>query len=358
MLMVAQTVTTRGAARRPCRLTPIRPMLRAMSVTNRNPSAREQAVIAARRRVQRLDDAEIEAHLALAFSRDHWRAIAPDLSIEGGAPAAALEARPIDAVERSRLLQRLSVEGWFRADPVFDEQVVDAMRAAVAALVARGWPPVFAYVYDELWQVLRTPSLTALLASALGPGYRLSPRVWAFHVPAEAGAAGWPPHVDGGANTHTTDRITLWIPLGDATLENGCMVVVPKNRLPPSAPDAFANDMSRLSPETWRAMLQGSRPLPARRGSVMGWDFQVIHWSSIVGEAEAPRVSLAVEAFGEHIVPTPSEEPLLDPGELPPLKERLRAIARGLLSYERFEPEMLRFTGLARRLLAVLDTGA
>lgn len=327
-----------------------------MDATNR--TAQEEAFIAARRRVQRLDDAEIDAHLALAFSREHWLSIAPGLAIDGGAPASALEARPIDAAERARHLQRLSVEGWFRADPVFDERVVDTLRAAVTELVARGWPPVFAYVYDELWQVLRTPSLTALLAAALGPGYRLSPRVWAFHVPAEAGASGWPPHVDGGANTHTTDRMTLWIPLGDATLENGCMVVVPKNRLPASTPDAFANDMSRLSPATWRAMLQGSRALPARKGSVLAWDFQVIHWSGIVADADSPRVSLAVEAFGENIVPTPSEEPLLDPGELPPLRERLRAIARGLLSYERFEPPMLRFTGLARRLLAVIDATA
>jgi hypothetical protein len=315
----------------------------------------EQAFIDARLRVKRLDEAEIAEHLALALSREHWAGLAPALSIERGAEAAALETRPLEEAERARALQRLATEGWFRVDPVFDLRVVDAMRAAVLALVARGWPPVFAYVYDELWQVLRTPSLVKLLSSALGPGYRLSPRVWAFCVPAEKGAAGWPPHVDGGAGTHTTDRMTLWLPLGDATLENGCMVVVPKDRLPEGTPDAFANDMSRLPPATWRAMLQGSRALPARKGSILGWDFQVIHWSGIVDDAEAPRVSLAVEAFGEDIVPTPSEEPMLDPGELPGLRERLRAIARGLLSYERFEPAMLRFTGLARRLLEVID---
>lgn len=318
-------------------------------------SAGEQAFIDARRQVQRLDEAEIEAHLALALSREHWAALAPALSIEGSAPAVALETRTLDEAERARALQRLTTEGWFRVDPVFEPRAVDAMRAVVLDLVARGWPPVFAYVYDELWQMLQTPSLVHLLTSALGPGYRLSPRVWAFCVPAKKGAAGWPPHVDGGADTHTTDRLTLWLPLGDATLENGCMVVVPKDRLPEGTADAFANDMSRLPPSTWRAMLQGSRALPARKGSILGWDFQVIHWSGIVDAAEAPRVSLAVEAFGKDIVPTPSEEPRIDPGELPGLPARLRAIARGLLSYERFEPAMLRFTGLARRLLEVLD---
>src|SRR3954452_488818 len=117
--------------------------------------------------------------------------------------------------------------------------------------------------------MLRTPSLLRILGSALGEGYRLSPRVWAFCIPAVKGASRWPPHVDGGAGTHTTDRLTLWIPLGDATLENGCMVVVPKNLLPASAPDDFANAMSSIDPTTWRAMLQGARPLPARPGAVL-----------------------------------------------------------------------------------------
>ena len=89
----------------------------------------------------------------------------------------------------------------------------------------------------------------------------------------------------------------------------------------------------------------------------MGWDFQVVHWSSFVGDAESPRVSLAVEAFGEGIAPTPSEEPLLDPVTLPPFEDRLREIARGVISYERFEPAMLRYGGFARRLLEVVERG-
>jgi hypothetical protein len=318
----------------------------------------ERAFIEAQRRVRRLDEAELSSHLERALSPAHWAALAPALSLEGSRPTAALEARALDDAERGRILARLAEEGWFRAEPFLDPGVVGAMRAVVEDLVARGWPPVFAYVYDEFWQILRTPSLRRLLGAALGEGYRLSPRVWAFAIPAVKGASGWPPHVDGGAGTHTADRLTLWIPLGDATLENGCMVVVPKHLLPAGAPDDFANHMSSLAPATWRAMLQGARPLPARAGAVMGWDFQVIHWSGVVGDAEAPRVSLAVEAFGEAIAPTPSEEPLLDPEALPPFRERLRAIARGLLSYERFEPAMLRFTGLARKILEIVELGS
>jgi hypothetical protein len=307
--------------------------------------------------VRRLDDAEVEERLSLALSRARWAEIAPALSIEGGRPAAALEARPLGDDERAGIVHRLGSAGWFRAAPFLDGAAVAAMRAAVEALVARGWPPVFAYVYDELWQVLRTPSMARLLGAALGAGYRLSPRVWAFHVPAESGASGWPPHVDGGAGTHTPDRITLWIPLGDATLENGCMYLVPKDLVPPRTADDFADAPSALDHATWRTLLQGARAVPAAAGSVLGWDFQVIHWSSLAGDPEAPRVSLAVEAFGEAITPTTSELPLLDPAVLPTFEERLQAIARSLVSYDRFEPAMRSFRALAWRILDAVDLG-
>lgn len=319
--------------------------------------SREEAFIEARRRVQKLDEGEIASYLDRAFSPAHWRHLFPDLSLspDGVHPSVSLEARPLDEPTRLRTLAKLRTEGWFRFEPFLDTRRVDAMRRCVESLAAGGWPPVFAYVYDEFWQILGAPSLRLFLAAALGEGFRQSPRVWAHLVPAEKGASGWPPHVDGGAVTHTPDRITVWIPLSEATLDNGCMVLVPKHLVPPAAADDFASDMGSFDAGTWRAMLQGARALPARPGAVLGWDFQVIHWSSLADEAEAPRVSLAVECLGERIVPAPSEEPLLDPAILPPFHERLRAISRGLCSYDRFEPAMIRFGGLARRMLERLD---
>jgi hypothetical protein len=333
--------------------------------------AREHAFVEARRRVSKLDEGEIASHLDRAFSPTHWRRLVPELTVEGrghdggrppippgpAGPPASFEAAPLDDRTRAHLVARLRVEGWFHTEPFLDAGRIGAMRRSVETLTALGWPPVFAYVYDDFWEILRAPSLRRLLAGALGEGYRHSPRVWAHFVPAEKGASGWPPHVDGGTGTHTADRITLWIPLGEATLENGCMYLLPKHLLPAGAADDFASDMGSFDAASWRAMLQGARAVPARSGAVVGWDFEVIHWSSLAGEAEAPRVSLAVECLGEHIVPAPTEEPRLDPGALPPFAERLRAVARGLLSYERFEPAMLRFAGLARAMLETLDLG-
>jgi hypothetical protein len=337
---------------------------------------REEAFIAARREVAPLDTEALADHLARALSRDHWRALCPALAIESTRAPAAIEARALGDEERARMRRSFDEEGWFRADPFLDPTTVEAMRRAIVDLVAAGWPPVFAYVYDAFWEIQRAPSIRRFVTEALGAGYRQSPRVWAFCVPAKKGASGWPPHVDGGAGTHTHDRLTLWIPLGDATLENGCMYLVPKSALPATIADDFASAMGDIEAATWRAMLQASRALPVRAGALLGWDFQVIHWSSLAGDAEAPvtmgpqaapnpapakpapRVSLAVECFGPHITPTPSEEPRIDPEGTPTFEARLLAIARGLLSYERFEPPILRFRGLGRALLDRLELGA
>ena len=102
-------------------------------------------------------------------------------------------------------------------------------------------------------------------------------------------------------------------------------------------------------------MLQGARALPARAGSILAWDFQVVHWSSFCDGAVEPRMSLAIEIIGPTAQPTEGELPLFELDSLPPFEERLRAIAKGVLSYQRFEPLTLRYMSLARRMLDKLD---
>ncbi len=98
------------------------------------------------------------------------------------------------------MLAQLRTEGWIHSEPFLDVARIDAVRRCVEGLAAAGWPPVFVYVYDEIWQLLRAPSLRGFLAGALGPGYRHSPRVWAHWGPAERA----PP---GGLRTSTAVRV-------------------------------------------------------------------------------------------------------------------------------------------------------
>lgn len=323
-----------------------------MSLTN--PDTREQAFIEARN-VPRLTDGEIAERMQCVFSTSYWQELCPFLSVGRDKPLPALEKQSLSKEEQKLLVERFVRDGYLKSGPVIEESILTDLKSAFVTLRKHEFPPVFAYVYDQFWDVARAPSVRALMSHALGAGCRQSPRVWAFHLGMENGAAGWPPHVDGGHLAHTTDRVTLWLPITDATLENGCMNVVPKHLLPASLPDDFANDSSRVSPKIWRIMLQGSRPLPARAGSILAWDFQVVHWSSFCDGATEPRMSLAVEIMGPHVEPTDGELPLFDLESLPPFQERLRAIAKGLLSYQRFEPMTLRYMGLGRKMLDKLD---
>lgn len=323
-------------------------------MSNSHANSREQAFIEARN-VPRLTDDEIAARLERVFSISYWQELCPSLSIGRAKPLSTVEKESFSVEQRKLLVERFARDGYLKSEPIMAESILDLLKLTLVTLRHHEFPPVFAYVYDQFWDIARTPSVRALMTDALGHGCRQSPRVWAFHLSMENGASGWPPHVDGGHLAHTSDRITLWLPITDATLENGCMNVVPKHLLPSSLPDDFANDSSRISPKIWRIMLQGARPLPARAGSLLAWDFQVVHWSSFCEGAIEPRMSLAVEIMGSTVEPTEGELPLFDLDTLPSFEERLRAIANGLLSYQRFEPATLRYIGLGRRMLDKLD---
>ena len=93
-------------------------------------------------------------------------------------------------------------------------------------------------------------------------------------------------------------------------------------------------------------------PFPARDGSVLGWDFKLIHWGSTWGRGHEARVSIALEFVAAGAELHASERPTLDAqSTLPTLSERLQVIARAVRDYERFEPLMIRYTQFVRHLL-------
>ena len=224
------------------------------------------------------------------------------------------------------------------------------MRRCVETLIQKGWPAVFAFVYDEFWLLPRIPSLKRFLRSVLGREYRQLPHIWCHFINTAAGHSGWVPHVDGPMNS---GRVTLWFPLSDATLDNGCMYVIPKGRVPQETLVKFALGHENAKLDEVRVLLQSTRALPATAGSVIGWEFGLVHWGASVGAAQAPRISFSLEFIGEAAPLQPYEKSLIDPeSALPAFQERLRVIGTCLWTYQRFEPRMVRFLDLAERLAA------
>jgi len=209
-----------------------------------------------------------------------------------------------------------------------------------------GWPPVFSFVYDEFWDVVRTPSLHKLVSRFLGEGYEQNSLMWTYYVVQAKGASGWPPHTDSkGRDT----RLTVWVPLSDATVENGCIYVIPSDQVPPGVQPNY-RDIETVTKDQLSQFLRAARALPAVAGTLMGWHHELVHWgSSATGDA-APRISIAVEFCGPTATLRKEEEPLFSPSHSPSFTERIQAISKGILGYAKFEPLMTRFETLSVRM--------
>ena len=79
----------------------------------------------------------------------------------------------------------------------------------------------------------------------------------------------------------------------EATTENGCMYVIPKERDPLWDDDAHRlHRAPHLMPDFPHAHM---RPLPAKAGTVLMWHHSTIHWgTSCSAYAEEPRKSIAM----------------------------------------------------------------
>ncbi|MGE3344392.1 MAG: phytanoyl-CoA dioxygenase family protein [Vicinamibacterales bacterium] len=293
-----------------------------------------------------MPDEAAAARLHEATDIDYWRRLNPQLSIGSPRHPSIAEGRPWSPVELDSRVAHMARAGYLQAAPFGDPDVIAALHLGVERIREAGWPPVFLFVYDQVWDLARTPSVQALLRAVLGPGYREDTLVWCFHVAPKAGASGWAPHFDG---PEKSNRMTVWFPLTDATLDNGCMYVVPDGALPASISNEggeVAVNWSDLS-----AVLRSARALPCAAGGMLGWRFHVLHWSSVVVDATTPRISVAMEFLGADVTPVPLEEPLIDPTVRPEsFHTRLYAIGKSLRIYIRFEPWLAPFANVAQRL--------
>ena len=217
---------------------------------------------------------EVEARLKSALAPSYWRELAPWLQLDAGPSAELLESPPIDTPTQGEHLEQLAREGYFQTKPIMAAPAIESMRRAVEILLQKSWHPVFAFVYDAFWLAMRAPSLMQILSGALGSSFLQIPHhIWTYYIHPIKGASGWPPHADGAGKDQ---RVNVWVPLSDATLDNGCMYVIPKDQAP--AFDLRKQDTFGRAEMT--AMLQGTRAVPAEAGSLLCWDFNVIHWGA------------------------------------------------------------------------------
>jgi len=285
---------------------------------------------------------EIAALASRAREAAYWAALAPDLPIGEPAPPDA----GVDDDRASVIAAQLRRDRYFKTDRILSQAALATLNRAVDAVQADGWPPVFALVYDCLWTCARHPVISRVAAAHLGANYRQIPHVWVHVVPARAGALGWMPHFDG----LRPRRLTVWIALTDATVDNGCMHIISPDSLPESfrTMDVEATIVMR---DVQRAM-HATRALPVPAGAMLGWDFDVLHWGGRAAAPHAERRSISLEFLAGDETPRSDEDSLIDPAaSLPPFAARLSVIARALQAYAAREASLRRFRALVPKLL-------
>lgn len=290
------------------------------------PALRARAALA---HALRLERADLDRRLVQARSPRFWRSLCPFLSLGYDSKVLA-ETSGYSTAYRTRLRRQFDSQGHFAARPLLPPHAMALMRRCVERLKAAGWPPVFAFVYDQFWSFWQLPSLRALLEEKLGPGYRMHPHLWCYYVHPRRGARGWPPHAD----RHGMAGMTLWVALNAATLDNGCIYLVPKDLLPSGLEVTSLFDAARIPAVAALHLMQVARPLPARAGAILGWDFEVLHWGAASHGARAPRLSFSAEFVGAQAAPCDFDIPLLEiTSSLPDFRTRLAIIAYNLTHF-------------------------
>lgn len=299
-----------------------------------------------------LEGAELEQRASQALSIDYWRQLQPSLTVMGPPSPALVACEAVSPQRQTTLLDGYEREGYMRFDGLVPPELTAQMKAGVHALLGRDWPAIFSWMYDEFWRVPRLSGFAAVCSQILGPGFYQTPYVWTHVVAGQKGAGGWPPHID---NPGPDARVTLWVPLSDASLDIGCMYIVPKNTVPADVMAEFHTRSSYTRSEV-DALLKGARPLLASSGTGLAWDARLIHWGSSRLASGEPRISFSMEFIGRAGDPTVVGRSVpTEPNTLPSFEERLRIVADNIRGFHDRELRVARYLPLATRLLEHLD---
>ncbi|GLQ05647.1 phytanoyl-CoA dioxygenase family protein [Sneathiella chinensis] len=253
---------------------------------------------------------------------DYWAALCPELTIGQSSSQGPV---PFSDADLERISEVFWEKGYLYLPPLLEREACRAIAQGMKALKSAGEPVPYIYLFDQPWQLFER--LRVLIRHFLGPDYAVLPNLWAWYLD-QPGQAGWPPHRDCSSETvfgAGADQIlmslSLWVPLDQATEENGCMYVVPRQQ------EALLQE-----PLTTDSLMPIATPLPADAGAVLGWPQDLVHWGGQYGEgAENPRVSLSFEFQSSHF--DPLAEPLLHTDQPPTFAERLSLIEQQFDKY-------------------------
>lgn len=285
----------------------------------------------------------------IVFSEAWWSALLEKEAAPASAAETAAELTAPPAPLRD--LDRGRREGVQRLGAVVDAAALAFVHDLFVEMRHRRWPLVFGALHPRFWQVFAAPAFAHAVRALLGEGARLAPRLWPTHVAPVEGAGGWPPHLDATKPIRlredgSPERLTVWIALSDATVDNGCMYVVPRDVAGVFPASLF---QEREADATgFMKLLHAARALPVPAGDAVCWTKDVVHWGGVAsGDGLGPRVSLATEFMQKDAHADVGEGAALDVfAGVPSFEERVRLVGRQLKKYVAYEQEAPALTPL------------
>ena len=219
----------------------------------------------------------------------------------------------------------INEDGYFAYDSWFAPELMARLSNAFKTLDADGIPLVFAFVYDEFWELLL--QLDPLLKDLIGD-YEILPAVWSWLV-RDTKQTGFPPHRDQVRDVlieddDHLDYLTIWIPLTDLNHLSSSISVLPAS-LDPDYEDSTAD--IRIE------NMQDVRCLQGKRGSVFCWTTQLAHWGTKQSSHGPPRMSVGY--FVQRAGAEPLEDEPLDLTQPLSLDQRLAIIGQQIINYSR-----------------------
>jgi len=239
-----------------------------------------------------------------------------------------------------------------------------AMAKTMSNLVDKGWPPVFIFVFDQPWlMMLRLFDLMQPILNDEEATLEASMAAWSLTKP-ELNQASQKERVGGNfgvphrdityKNCHNSvdgspDILSLWIPLEEVSLDNGCMFCVPRECDPQFDKDAVASDQDPFSHKFQYASITPLAPM--RGGDVNVWHPNLIHWGGACSASSSlparQSIAMAFRVRDETRASTPKEverygrmpftrRELQEGG--PNYKARLRMIVKSLQLYNVWYP--------------------
>tara|TARA_Y100000588_G_scaffold177714_1_gene191710 strand:+ start:3612 stop:4478 length:867 start_codon:yes stop_codon:yes gene_type:complete len=223
---------------------------------------------------------------------------------------------------------QFKLDGYFReinALKKFSMEISEMVRF-LNHLVRENYSPAFLFSTEASWFLFL--SLVDLFEETLEAQVGWIPAFWAWHVDPRKKQSGWDVHRD-RPGTSLFDNgnpksISCWIPLTDASPDNGCMHVIPKqyDKSYGVTPDKDAQIEG----------LQVIRALPGLPGDVFIWDQTLLHWGGRSSEfCKDPRLSLSLEI---QRVDIPALEQNILPPKIPEEIDRMRLIGSQIQKFQ------------------------